>query len=184
MINQPTEKHAGRGFTLIELMITLVIVAILGTTAVTSFASLLSSSALTTSLNTFTAHIQLARSESIKRRHRVVACPSTNQLHCTGGQAWHEGYILFTDANANRTRDDEELILKVVHLESSAVKIYSTPGRKKLTFQPTGMSPGSNSTITFCPINPGIPPKTLITNNSGRPRVSDKKPGGGHPSCP
>ncbi len=177
------ERASFKGLTLIELLITLSIASILTGTAITSFSSVVASSAVTTSINTFVAHLQLARSESIKRGYRIVMCPSKNEIHCTGGTRWDTGFILFTDINGNRIRDNSEQLLKVGQSSHNSIEIHSTPGRKKLTFRPTGMSPGSNATIRFCPSHGGVQPKAVIINNGGRPRVSDQMANGTPYAC-
>ncbi len=183
MASDSMDRASSNGFTLIELLITLSIAIILTSTAASSFSSLHASSAVTTSINTFVAHLQLARSESIKRGYRTVMCPSLNQTNCTGGVRWDMGFILFTDINGNRVRDTGEQLLKVGQASHNSIEIHSTPGRKKLTFRSTGMSPGSNATIRFCPPKGGSQSKAVIINNSGRPRVSDKMATGAAYSC-
>ncbi|MCP4995592.1 MAG: prepilin-type N-terminal cleavage/methylation domain-containing protein, partial [Gammaproteobacteria bacterium] len=141
MASNTMDCNPSKGFTLVELLITIAIAIILTSTATNSFSSLYTSSAITTSINTFVAHLQLARSEAIKRGVRVVMCPSSNKTSCTGGVRWDTGFILYTDTNRNRRLDSDEVLLKTSQATHHSIQIRSTPGRKKLTFRPTGMSP-------------------------------------------
>jgi len=183
MTTHPAESTPSEGFTLIELIITIAIIGILSTIAIPGFSSLRASTEIATSINTFVTHLHLARSESIKRGVRVVMCPSTDQAHCTGGIQWHKGFILFADANRNRKRDQGDELIKVIQKQQDTIKVLSTPGRTKLTYHPTGMSPGSNATIRFCPRPGESDTKAVIISNTGRPHLADKKRNGAPYTC-
>lgn len=92
-----------RGFTLVELMITLAVAAILLTVAVPGFRDIIQNNRVTTQTNELVTALQLARSEGIKRGMTVSLCSSTNGAGCGGG--WQQGWIVFTDANANGAVD-------------------------------------------------------------------------------
>lgn len=90
------------GFTLVELMITLAIAAILLTIGVPSFNTLMQNSRLTTSTNDLIGALNLARSEAVTRELRVTVCKSADQATCnTSVTGWQQGWIVFTDENSN-----------------------------------------------------------------------------------
>lgn len=60
------------GFTLIELMVTIAILAIIATIAVPSFQSIIERNRTVTQANNFLSAVQLARSEAVKRRDTVT----------------------------------------------------------------------------------------------------------------
>ncbi|MCB1919947.1 MAG: GspH/FimT family pseudopilin [Candidatus Competibacteraceae bacterium] len=89
------------GFTLIELIITLAIAAIVLTIGVPSFQEMMRNNRAATHANEFMNALNLARSEAVKRGQGVSLCPSTDQATCTGGGDWKDGWIVFIDADAN-----------------------------------------------------------------------------------
>jgi type IV fimbrial biogenesis protein FimT len=93
------------GFTLLELMITLAVAAILGILAIPSFREFIQSNRLTTQVNNFVADLNLARSEAVKGRGRVTLCKSSDQATCTTTGGWEQGWIIFTDGGLVRTQD-------------------------------------------------------------------------------
>lgn len=100
------------GFTLVELMITLAIAAILLTMAVPSFSSFVRGNRATTQTNDLIATLQLARGEAIKSNRRVSICMSSDQSTCSGTN-WASGWIVFTDTDANGTRAGTETLIRV-----------------------------------------------------------------------
>ncbi|WP_172597677.1 GspH/FimT family pseudopilin [Sulfuriflexus mobilis] len=171
-----------RGFTLLELMSSMSIAVVLTTTAIPALNGLLQRSRITTEINTFVAHLHYARSEAIKRGQRVVICRSADGLSCARTEGWHRGWITFADSNANRERDDGEALLRVEHGEENGI-IITSGQRRRVIYWPTGFTPGTNGTYTFC--DPDYPQwaKAVILSNPGRPRLSDTKPDGSALDC-
>lgn len=91
--------YRGDGFTLIEMMVSLSILAVLATIAVPSFQNLIRDNRLTAETNNLVGHLQYARSEAIKRRMPVTACASADGIVCAETPHWENGWIVFTDAS-------------------------------------------------------------------------------------
>ncbi len=105
------------GFTLLELLITLAISAILIGLAVPSLKSFMGDSELTSTSNEFVHSLQTARSEAIKRAGPVGLCPSAAPLAdepvCSGTD-YAAGWIVFADADGNGSRETtDEVVLQV-----------------------------------------------------------------------
>lgn len=96
-----TVMKRSRGFTLIELMITLLLAAIILALGVPGFQDIVRNNRAATQSNELVAALSLARSEAVKRGARVSLCPSTDQATCTGGTNWANGWIVFRDIAAN-----------------------------------------------------------------------------------
>lgn len=94
-----------RGFTLLELMLTVGVAAVLLTLGVPSFVDLVRNNRAATNVNELLTAFSIARSESIKRGLAVSVCRSSNSTSntptCTGG--WAGGWIVFRDDAATDT---------------------------------------------------------------------------------
>lgn len=89
-----------RGFTLLELMVTLAVAAVVLTVAVPSFTGLLVRNALTAETNEFVAAFSLARNEAIKLNQNIRFCHSGDGVNCSepGGLGW-QGWIIIDPAD-------------------------------------------------------------------------------------
>lgn len=87
-----------RGFTLIELMVTIAIAAILLTIGVPSFRTLIDSQRLTTAVNDLYSSIKLTAGQAKDRRARVDLMP-------IDGDDWNKGWVVFVDNNENGKAD-------------------------------------------------------------------------------
>ncbi len=95
------DKGNGAGFTLIELIAVLLILAILTTIGIPSFNEALRNNRLTTSTNDLVTAMNLARSEAIKRGQSVTV-RKVDASSCTAtGTNWEDGWDVFTDVNNN-----------------------------------------------------------------------------------
>jgi type IV fimbrial biogenesis protein FimT len=90
-------RQGQRGFTLTELMITLVIFAILLGIAIPSFESTIASNRLSTATNDLLGSLAHARSEAIRRGQRVTVCISADGATCAANGGWSQGWISFLD---------------------------------------------------------------------------------------
>jgi len=96
-------KDKPHGFTLVELLVTIVVVTILVALSVPAFYNFVQNNRITAQVNELVTALTLVRSEAIKRRQPVSICSSLNASTCAG--TWDQGWIIFTDANSNGVVD-------------------------------------------------------------------------------
>ena len=107
--------YSHRGFTIIELIIALVIVAVLLSMGVPSFSNTIEQNKLSTQINDLVSSLQYARSESVKTGKRITICKSNTGTGCVAAAAGYEsGWIIFEDDSpADGDLDVGEQLLKV-----------------------------------------------------------------------
>ena len=106
-------RNRNTGFTLVELLITVALVAIVLGLGVPSFQSTVLNNRLTTQANALVAGLQFARSEAVKRSRRVTVCRSADGTSCAASGGWDQGWIVFLDADDDGDWDAGEDILRV-----------------------------------------------------------------------
>jgi type IV fimbrial biogenesis protein FimT len=90
------------GFTLVELMVTLAVGAIILTIGVPALNSMMSSNRAAGNANDLVNALRLARSEAVKRGEGVTVCASdANNAVCSGAD-WQNGWLVFTDPDNDR----------------------------------------------------------------------------------
>jgi type IV fimbrial biogenesis protein FimT len=158
------------GVTLIEMLATLAVVAILAGLAAPSFHNLALNSQRTATVNNFFHALFLARSEAILRGQVVTVCKSADGSTCLTSGEWTSGWIVFvnTDHDDLPVRDDGEPILQVYSGWSQG---QITSNRPAYSFRPY-VQGVVNGTIVFCDSRGSAEARAIIISHTGRPRVS------------
>lgn len=94
------ERHS-LGFSLIEMMVAVAVIAILAAVAVPNMQAMIASSALRTATNDVVAALAQTRSLAIKEGGRVTMCKSSNGTACATTGDWEQGWIIFADPTRN-----------------------------------------------------------------------------------
>jgi type IV fimbrial biogenesis protein FimT len=161
-----------KGFTLIELITTVSIVAILTAVAAPSFSDLRHNAERTTAVNNFFHGLFLARSESIKRAQVITVCKSRDGSTCDNEAEWHEGWMIFvnTDRDDLPVRDEGEAVLRVNQGWTGGT---ITSNRTAYSFRPYRQAV-VNGTIVFCDPRGSAQARAIIISHTGRPRVAQR----------
>jgi type IV fimbrial biogenesis protein FimT len=163
------------GFTLIELMIVLVILAVVAVLAPAGFTQLSLTTNLRSNANEMLSSVYLSRSEAIKRNTPVTLCVSTDGATCAGAGDWEQGWIVL--ASDGTVVKHHPALAAGYSMTGSA----SAPGSHTMVFQPSG-SASTSSNITVCRQNPyvGNQERVVSVSATGRGRIFTTTAG----SCP
>jgi type IV fimbrial biogenesis protein FimT len=147
------------GFTLVELMTALAILAVLAGLAIPAFDSFVLNSRLRTYANNFSASAQLAKSEAKKRNVAVTLCKSSNGTSCTTSGGWEQGWIVISGSTVVRR---QQAVASGYLLSSST---------NSLTFQPSGFG-STQATVTVCRASPvGDVEREVTVSATGRATI-------------
>ncbi|MEO5339309.1 MAG: GspH/FimT family pseudopilin [Magnetococcus sp. MYC-9] len=148
------------GFTLIEMLIALVIVAILLTAASPPLAAWLQDNRLVAQINRLNGTLQLARTEAIKRGATVTVCSSSNGASCGG--LWKDGWIILAGATLIQTYGALSADT-TLHYTLAAGTPAST-----LLFDSRGFSTDYAGTWSLCDSRGSAHARGLVMTGSGR----------------
>lgn len=109
---------AFRGFTLTELMVTLVVVGVLGALAAPSLGAAIKNHRISGQSNDLLADLTFARTEAVKRAATVSMCKqdaasSTPSCDTTAATAWTAGWAIFIDTDGNGQINGADTVLRV-----------------------------------------------------------------------
>lgn len=166
------------GFTLLELIITMAIAAILLTIAVPSFQTTITNNRLATQTNSLVTDINIARSEAVKRGTSVVLCssadPNAAAPVCLGaGNAWTSGWIVFVngagDADANQFAAATDTLIKVSQAIGGTATILTAGALNTFTYNGDGTS--AAAIFAICDDRGEAFGRQVQIRPTGRPRL-------------
>jgi len=161
-----------RGFTQIELMIAIAILAIVTAVAMPAVGSFLQRNTLLGASNSLITGLNFTRSQAVTGNQRIIMCASSN-IHidapvCDGGNQWQRGWLIYADANQNNQRDIGEQILRVDELPEHVRA--DSGGRQRFRFLANGTALGNTGTIRLCMHGLDDRSYRIIIANTGRIR--------------
>ena len=140
--------RSSQGFTLMELLIVVAIIAISAQVAVPALMNLVRDNRLVSQLNGFTSSLLLARNQAASRNLHVALCPSTDGVSCTGGREWEMGWIVFVDSDDDRRVDEGETVLRRQQALRGGNTVESNVSRTSIGYSPMGRA--SSASFWIC----------------------------------
>jgi type IV fimbrial biogenesis protein FimT len=144
-IQRPIPSKKIHGLTLIELMVTVTVLAILMAIGLPEMRSFIVSNRLGSDVNAFVGLINYARSEAITRNQNVIICPKSNSANtCVSSQDWGEYETqAFVDVDGSGTRNAGDILLKTLPaVDATALErgFVRPAGASIVTFHSVGFS--------------------------------------------
>jgi type IV fimbrial biogenesis protein FimT len=99
-----------KGITLVEVLIILAAIAIVALISVPGSTMVLEHYRLKSTSGDLLTGLNVAREEAIKRLSTVRVCPSSNGRFCRSDGDWDQGWLVYSDGNADGTVQEIELI--------------------------------------------------------------------------
>lgn len=165
------------GFTLLELMIVVVIIAITASVGVPSFRDTIRNQRISTLSNELLTSVSQARAAAIQQNTNVVVCmsknPDDNPPVCEDTKDWSAGWVVLADSNRDGAFENKLSDVRISHPNM----IVKTNGAGQVQFARTGLPVGfNNATYSICDERKADTGhlkdmRTLVISASGRAKV-------------
>ncbi|WP_081138862.1 MULTISPECIES: GspH/FimT family pseudopilin [unclassified Halomonas] len=165
----PRPGSVQRGFTLLELMVALVLMAVMTAWLAPGFQALGHHSMLNSETTRLQAAFALARNTAITQRTAVTVCPA-NPQHTACTASWHDT-LMVVKGRATDTIEPAQ-VLRTFPGQLATYTTYSR-GWHRVTYTPLGHASGYNGSFDVCAT--GETGKRLVLSPLGRLRI-DKTP--------
>lgn len=172
------------GVTLIELLVTISIAAILMAIAVPGFQDFFRRNRLDSAASDFMATLNYARSEAIRRGVPVSVCKSNNGTSCGGdGVDWEQGWIVFVNLNNDSPAvvDAKEEVIRVQQRLAQGITLRPNGNYTNfLTYRSDGRV-NNIGTFAICHNDQLVGSKSITITGTGRARFGTDTNGDGIP---
>lgn len=166
-VSQNVSRNRQQGFTLLELIVTMGIAAIVMVIALPSLQSVVNNGRISSARDGVANAIKMARSEAVYSKIPTTICASADQQSCSGTGDWDNGWIVFNDADADGELDAGDVLVDVFY-GSGAVTIGAGSGGGTITFQSSGVKTNvAVDSIGFCDPNAELHGKSLSVGATG-----------------
>ncbi len=146
------------GFTLYELLITVLVIGVIITIGVPNMREFTANSRVTGTANDLLSAFLLARTEAARSKENVTICASANGTTCASNN-FDDGWIVFVDIDGDGAVDggDGDAVVRQFPAVNAAIDITARDAGNNaaddFTFAPSGLglgNAGALSTATIC----------------------------------
>ena len=169
-----------RGFTLVELMVTVSIIAIVAAIALPSMGWMANAARLDGQADEMTTTMQMARAEAVRRNARMTVCGTTDGTTCASGTTWTRWIIRGRDNVESESTGTE--VVDVIRDTTASGDVQITGPAAGIVFRPSGII-DSAQTVTVC-IPKNLPPENRRVLNVMVSGVVTKTNVNGSGTCP
>lgn len=144
-------RHLQGGLSLVELMVTLSVLAVILGLGVPGLTSFIQGNRLTGTANEMLAAISLARAEAVTKSINTVFCRSDDGSSCVNGSGAWQGWLVFIDRNGNGNPNGANEILRSGLIDGGTLKVTASSNiaNNRITFRPSGFA----QTATGAPLD-------------------------------
>lgn len=177
----PMKPKPLRGYSLLELLMTMTLASTVLMLGVPSFVDLLADQRLRAESDALFHAVHLARKSSIVRRRVITICPSLDRKTCSEARDWSAGWIMFEERGSvgAGVRDPGETLLRF-HESDPAIRLLAN--RKSFSFRSTHLR-ATNGTVRLCAAGAAGRSRAVVISYTGRPRVAYRDRRGNAYSC-
>ncbi|RMF18737.1 MAG: prepilin-type N-terminal cleavage/methylation domain-containing protein [Gammaproteobacteria bacterium] len=137
-----------RGFTLVELLVTITLLALLLALAVPGLSGMAERQASDSTQANIRRLLSAGREAAIQQNAVTTVCPSRDGSQCSGN--WQDTWLVFSDPNGNRTVDSGEAIL-LRWQPDARVRFVSRPATlQAIQWSPSGITAGTFGSLIWC----------------------------------
>lgn len=146
-------SRTNRGFTLIELIVTVSVLAILTALAAPNFADFMRRNAVETQANEFLGALRVARATAISQSRFVSICPSKNasaaEPVCEDSNDYSVGWIMYTSSASRTAYAATDKLVRVAPAVTNVSLLAQDVG-KIVTFDARGASTAGTLSVFLC----------------------------------
>ena len=143
------------GFTLYELMITILIMGVIITIGVPNMSDFTANSRMTATANDLQGAFLLGRSEAARTKEEITICASANGTNCASS-SFDDGWIVFVDINGDATVDAGDTVMRTFPAINANIDITaedaSGNAADTFTFAESGMGLGNAGALSVARI--------------------------------
>jgi len=162
------------GFTLIELIVTLAVAAIILSVGVPSFRGVIMDNRLVSQSNQFVTSVKMARSAAVRYQRPATVCSTANfdaaVPTCSADNDWSDGWFVWVDKNRDTLTDANEVIAVFGPINDAST--LSSTTSSSFTYDARGFGTAGAGNLTLCDSRTAEMGRIIKVNSVGRTNVA------------